>query len=568
MVELDGARSAMPAPRPSAGSGRAPPWFWYAVGGCLLLVGLQLGTVVLAAPRSSQISTQLVLSGTEIVATVACLWTARRARRGDRRWRLLIGAMVGGSAAATAVTAVVLLRGRSIDESWSGYAVLLVFYALALAGLLCLPTDPVDSRSGHARWPWRGQVRWYLITTMDAVLIVGSVILLEWQISLDRLVGVGVTDPTTFRVALVHQVCVLILAAAVLLIATFRRPRSPAALALLGAGLLTHGLTINIIAYRIAQDRYDLPHWISVPFTAAFLLILLAVLVPTPVRTREETLTSPHPRALWAHAALPYAALGAAGLPIVAKLINSTALDRFEASVIVGLLVVALGRQMITLAENIQLLAKVREREDQLRYQAFHDPLTGLANRALFTRRLRRAVARSVDADDAPGRDEASIRQETTMSVLFVDLDHFKQVNDALGHAAGDELLKISAQRLRAGTRTADTVARLGGDEFAVILEGRGPDTPCRVAGRLASALQAPCDLAGRPYLPRASLGLVTLDHATRPVNPDILLHQADLAMYTAKHGREGKLVVHRFDPPIPFDHPRPLEDSESEESW
>jgi diguanylate cyclase (GGDEF)-like protein len=114
-------------------------------------------------------------------------------------------------------------------------------------------------------------------------------------------------------------------------------------------------------------------------------------------------------------------------------------------------------------------------------------------------RRLRRAL--ECDADRAEDAGPA-------ISLLFMDLDKFKQVNDTFGHVAGDELLKISAERLRAETRAADTVARLGGDEFGVILDGDDSDHPCRTAEPLAAAVHAPCLLAGRPYTPRASVGL------------------------------------------------------------
>ncbi|WP_131802349.1 GGDEF domain-containing protein, partial [Parafrankia soli] len=187
-------------------------------------------------------------------------------------------------------------------------------------------------------------------------------------------------------------------------------------------------------------------------------------------------------------------------------------------------------------------------------------PLTGLANRTLFTRRLQRALTQGTDSDTT--HTPAVTSGEDTVSVLFLDLDGFKKVNDTFGHAVGDELLQISADRLRAETRAVDTVARLGGDEFGVILDGGGPDDPRRIGERLATAVQAPCLLAGRPYTPRASLGLVTLDStstSTRPATPDILIHQADLAMYTAKRAQTGGLVIYQPDPPTPHDHhPQP----------
>jgi diguanylate cyclase (GGDEF)-like protein len=242
---------------------------------------------------------------------------------------------------------------------------------------------------------------------------------------------------------------------------------------------------------------------------------------------------------MWAHAMLPYGVLATAGVAVSLKLLSGKPLDRLESFGMVGLLLLALVRQMVTMAENTRLLAEIRERERLLHHQAFHDPLTGLANRALFMRRLRRALECDADRDEDTG---------PAISLLFMDLDKFKQVNDTFGHVAGDELLKISAERLRAETRAADTVARLGGDEFGVILDGDASDHPCRTAERLAAAVHAPCLLAGRPYTPRASVGLVTADavRTARPASPDILFHQADLAMYAAKRERTGRPVIYR----------------------
>nr|WP_312630286.1 GGDEF domain-containing protein [Pseudofrankia sp. BMG5.37] len=374
---------------------------------------------------------------------------------------------------------------------------------------------------------------------LDCVLIVGSIVLLEWGTVLAAVVRAGGTDLMQFLLDLGQLVAVLILVAVVVLIASFRRPRSPATFALLGTGLLAHGLAVNVFVYRAALGKIDFSSRTMAMFGLAPLLFLLAALVPVPGGTRHEGPAPPSPRAMWAHAMLPYVVLGAAGLLVVGKLSAGVRLDRFETYGMTGLLLVALGRQMLTLAENTRLLAEVRDRERQLHHQAFHDPLTGLANRALFTQRLQQTVAH--DTDD--------VREGSSLSVLFLDLDEFKRVNDTFGHAAGDELLKISAERLRAGTRAVDTVARLGGDEFAVILDGGGPDNPRNVGERLAAAIQMPCLLAGRPYTPRASLGLVTVDSATRPTSPDILLHQADQAMYAAKRKRAGRLEVYQPDP-------------------
>ncbi|ABD10989.1 GGDEF domain-containing protein [Frankia casuarinae] len=508
-------------------------------------------------PETPRIASIFLDAAAQLATAAACFRTARQVRGTERRRRFARLA-AGGVLVANLATAATFLAGGFLTGRMSpSYAIFLVLYGVALAGLLSLPTAPVEGQGENTRTARHSGYRWHTITLLDCVLIVGSIILLAWGTTLAALVPAGPPDPIQLLAALLHPVASLILATAVLLITCFRRPRSPAASVLLSTGLLIDGLTSNISVYSTAPDSHHLPPWAMIGFTLAFMMIFLAALLParthpdnpTPDSLTTDSLTTDSltpggPRAVWAHAVLPYAVLGAAGLLILGKLSTGAQLDRFEAYGMVGLLLVALVRQMVTLAESNRLLAEVRQRARQLHHQAFHDPLTGLANRALFTRRLQRALTHDPDNPDNP--DACHAGDSGTVSVLFLDLDGFKLVNDTLGHAAGDELLKISAERLRADTRAVDTVARLGGDEFAIILGSGGVDAR-KVGERLAMAVQEPCLLAGQIYTPRASFGLVTLDGSTtRPASPDSLLHQADLAMYAAKRERAGRLVVYR----------------------
>jgi len=171
------------------------------------------------------------------------------------------------------------------------------------------------------------------------------------------------------------------------------------------------------------------------------------------------------------------------------------------------------------------------EHAADLRHQALHDALTGLANRALLHDHLDRAVCRA--------------QRGAPLAVLLIDLDGFKQVNDVHGHATGDYLLVNVALRLRDAIRGADTAARLGGDEFAVVLDGmESAGDAFDVADRILAAVQAPLTAAGGADItPRASIGLAIFDqHASA----DALLHQADTAMYAAK--RAGKSRVAYLD--------------------
>jgi diguanylate cyclase (GGDEF)-like protein len=166
----------------------------------------------------------------------------------------------------------------------------------------------------------------------------------------------------------------------------------------------------------------------------------------------------------------------------------------------------------------------------ELAARATVDPLTGLANRALFLERLGQAVA-------------SSAADGTTCALVLLDLDDFKTVNDSLGHLRGDGVLVAVAERLRAQLRAGDTAARLGGDEFAVLLERvGGVRDALAVAERLAAELRKPVAVAGREVQARASVGV----RLAAGGDPDELLRDADLAMYAAK--RTGHGTVRLFD--------------------
>jgi diguanylate cyclase (GGDEF)-like protein len=174
--------------------------------------------------------------------------------------------------------------------------------------------------------------------------------------------------------------------------------------------------------------------------------------------------------------------------------------------------------------------ARLREREGELKRLAFHDPLTGLANRTLFYERVEHALA-------THGRSAG------TMAVLYIDLDGFKQINDNLGHTVGDAVLIEVAVRLRHCVRDSDTVARFGGDEFAALFEEiSAPDDAETVADRVVRAIQRPFDIDGHSCHITASVG-VALRQPSDPTADTILRH-ADDAMYVAKASGKGRFII------------------------
>jgi diguanylate cyclase (GGDEF)-like protein/PAS domain S-box-containing protein len=172
-----------------------------------------------------------------------------------------------------------------------------------------------------------------------------------------------------------------------------------------------------------------------------------------------------------------------------------------------------------------------RALEAELQRQAFTDPLTGMPNRSLFRDRLEQAVAGS---DGRP------------VTLLLLDLDDFKLVNDNLGHSAGDELLTTIAERLRAQVRPSDVLARLGGDEFAILMEDLAPEDAATLAARLLTVVREPIRLASREVVCTLSLGIASASGGDG-VTAEQLLGNADLAMYAAK--RAGRNAYRIFEP-------------------
>ncbi len=188
---------------------------------------------------------------------------------------------------------------------------------------------------------------------------------------------------------------------------------------------------------------------------------------------------------------------------------------------------------LVTELELRSDLSLKRQTQEHLLYSTLHDALTGLPNRSLFTERLRHAMRR------------AARHPDDLFAVLFLDLDRFKDVNDNLGHFAGDELLRAVARRLEACIRPEDTVARLSGDEFAILLESITDTSDAgRVAERIEEALSFPINLAGAEVTTSASMGIVTSSMAHD--QPEQLLRSADMAMYRAKAA--GRARYEMFD--------------------
>jgi diguanylate cyclase (GGDEF)-like protein len=209
-------------------------------------------------------------------------------------------------------------------------------------------------------------------------------------------------------------------------------------------------------------------------------------------------------------------------------------------SLLLGLLIFVLGTSR---SSAMQL---VKERTDQLQHQALHDSLTGLPNRALILDRIDRMLARSR-------------REHTAVAALFLDLDNFKDINDTLGHRAGDELLVSVGVRLKSAVRETDTVGRLGGDEFVILADGvsleAGVDV---VADRILDVMATPFIISASqvPLAVSASIGIAEGDRAT----PEEMLQDADIALYQAKAAGKQRAVMFTQSMQASVDRHRSLE--------
>jgi diguanylate cyclase (GGDEF)-like protein len=266
-------------------------------------------------------------------------------------------------------------------------------------------------------------------------------------------------------------------------------------------------------AALVAANPTDIPTWWIVPCALGFVLVTFGALAGTVLLPDRRN----HAR-LWAQ----FLPIAPAAVAVWVALTNDDHVTPLGRWTLVAVIAAALVRQTVVSARGHVRVRYLERTLGSFRHDAEHDPLTGLANRALFHQRIERSL---------------EIARRRSLAVLFLDLDDFKTINDTLGHAAGDELLVAVAQRLRATVRADDTVARLGGDEFGILLNNLdGLEDAQRSARRILEALQPPFAVGGADMRIGTSIGLAPV--AARSTTSQ-LLREADMALYDAKeHGK------------------------------
>lgn len=339
---------------------------------------------------------------------------------------------------------------------------------------------------------------------LDGCLIAASLLYASWALVLGPVFRAAATGVVEQLIALAYPVGDVVVATIVLIVLSSRRSRVP--LGLLGGALLCLTVADSAFAYFTQAGTYHTGVVTDTGWFAGYLLIAAAALghdpaapgapagPPAPTAasgTRERT--QDRVRVL-----LPYVPLTLAVAISFGQQLHHQQSGPFLYWTFTLLVLLVVGRQLLALLDNQALNRQLAKLAQRLEHQALHDPLTGLANRALFRDRLLHTLAR-----------RARHPEPQLFAALFLDLDDFKDVNDGLGHAAGDELLTKVADRLRRCVREEDTLARLGGDEFAILLEQpvdqRAADA---VAARVVAAFAEPFQLRGQEVRVTASIGV------------------------------------------------------------
>ncbi len=468
-----------------------------------------------------------------VLATLACAVRARRERttalaegepnhRATVAWLLLACGTGAWAIGQTGWCVYEVGLGITPEAPSMLDAAFLAFPVLVVGGLLSMVETPAGRLS---------QLR----GATEGLLIAAGCFLISWCAAIASVFATSGDSTFGQIVNLAYPVLDSVALAGALFVAVRARDRAPVGLGLLALGIACLAVSDSMFWYLTSSDpQFAGVNPIDSGWVAGFVLIAMAAVR----RERRHTWG----RRLAASDLMPAIPTVPALLGLGAALAHwLSGKSMGPSAVLLGIgaavVLLALLLELIVVYENHALTSdlehRVKERTDQLKHQAFHDPLTGLANRALFTDRVEQALARSA-------------RSGARVAVLLVDLDGFKSVNDSLGHQVGDALLIEVARRLGSTLRSEDTVARLGGDEFVVLVDGvEGLDEARRLAERLGEALRPRLQLPDCDYAVTASIG-VAMGTASE-VSVHDLLRDADTAMYAAK--TTGKDSVQVFAP-------------------
>ncbi len=480
-------------------------------------------------PRSTQVFDDIATAVAALLTTAACLSAAIKNPRGARSsWAWL--------------TAYTMLWAVG-EMTWGYYEVFLhqnvPFPSLADIGylgavpfgvvaILTLRDAPIG-RTAKAR------------AALDGAIIAGALLFISWAFVLGPAFRASSGSVFEQTLSLAYPVADVVIGAMALAVLARSKSGGRTPLVLVVLGLLAMAIADGGYAYLSQLGVYGTTNVIDGVWIVGYMFLMVAaVAAPSFVAAEPEDPQAARVIPL-TQILIPTCALGAAGIAAIGVELTRGTVGPFLFFTAASILVLSGLRQVLMFQENRSLnaslhetLAALRQREGELEHLAFHDPLTRLANRALFRDRVEHAIARGK-------------RDHREITVLFVDLDDFKSINDTLGHAAGDELLSAFAERLRACMRPGDTVARLGGDEFGILLDNTPSEHEISsIATKVLQSTRVNFNVGGHEIRVTVSIGI-----GTNTVGADdagSVLRSADIALYEAKGNGKNRYEVFHPD--------------------
>lgn len=470
----------------------------------IVLVGALVASTALGGAHIEGASTVTLLAAA-LFALVNVALAYRSGPRSMRRFWAVLMVALASTACGNAVWAWYGLRGESRPPISIADAFFTGFIVFTIAAMFLFPVDPtLGSRLRGA---------------LEGIAAGLCLLLLSWVLVLNAVFDSHRPDTIQQVLPLLYPIaCVIVLAIAVgILVGAETGQRT--VLWVLTVSIAIFGVANSAYARALAVGDFDFGGAIDIAWVAALCGFGIAAVVSRTATgpVRPAPLLPPH-ASVW----LPYVPFLLAGT--VGPLI---VMDGFESILVPFITTAVCLRQTVSAWENRRLLQTAAE-------QALSDPLTGLANRALFEDRLAHALMlRAQDERNRP------------IAVVSLDLDDFKLVNESLGHTLADHLLVAVAGRIADHTGEADTAARLEGDGFAILLE-RPIDETHTVVGRLVDALTEPFVIDGQDVLIRPSVGVAVASPIETELTAQQMMTRADKAMHAAKRVRSSR--VHTFD--------------------
>jgi diguanylate cyclase (GGDEF)-like protein len=478
-----------------------------------ILIALGFGVAVahlavaLVAPGS--VATGWLINAAFVTGAALCLWRAASTRRERVAW-VCVGAGLLCQALADRYYKEVLQSSAHVSQPSVSDFGFLAFYPLVGVAIVLMLRARVQSVTRSL--------------ALDAAVAALAVLTLVATFVFSDVLTTSGGDLSATITNLAYPIADLILLGLLVGGTQMLTKRSDRGLILMGAALILFVVADVIYLYGAAAGTYAPGGWLDAFWS--FAAIAMGVAAWQRERPQDRETWEPSQRALITVAA---AILVAAAMQVWDHFEHSTAVAVYLTT---ATILAALARLVVALKAEQDTREELAVSEARYQELALHDPLTGLANRSLLTDRLDHLFTRR--APFAPA------------ALIMVDLDYFKDVNDSLGHAAGDELLTQVATRLRRCVRPEDTVARFGGDEFSIVMTTDDERIAIRCGERIAAALRRPYQLAGKTVDSSASVG-VAVSTSSEETSAVLELH-ADLALYEAKAKGRAQSVFYRAE--------------------